>query len=303
MKVLVTGGSGFIGSHLVDLLLKEKYEVNVLDVWRITSSPYITFFKGSILDDYLLCKAMRDCDAVVHLAGILGTNETMFKYNPYEVAEVNVVGTAKVLHYAHNLSTKVLFASTPNVPWLNPYKVTKTACEGFVNIYRQYFGDKIVMFRFRNVYGPRERWLEMKTDAPFVYQKVIPTFIYNALTGKSLPIFGSGTQKSDYIYVEDVVKCIERAIKSKDASNPHHIPIGIGKSTSVNQLADMVLSITGSKSKKVYLPMRKGEVPVSISTDTELMRKILHVSQPINLRTGLRRTMEWIDEVLKNATS
>lgn len=306
MRVLVTGGCGFIGSHLVELLLEKDYEVNIIDIWKnrqflrnIRHKGFDgNFFHNTILNDGALTRAMEGCGAVVHLAGILGTREAMFNYRPYKVAEVNVVGTAKVLHYARQSEPplKVLFASTPDVPWLNPYKVTKNACEGFVDIYRRYFDLEVVMFRFRNVYGPRERWLEMTTNAPYVYQKASPTFIYRALRNEPLTIYGTGRQSADYVYVWDVAGCVEAGIRSPEACVPHHIPVGTGKMTSVNKLANLIIRLTKSTSEKKHVPMREGETPVKISTDMSVMQKYLGIDAEkfTKLKDGLETTIRWL---------
>jgi len=307
MKVLVTGSSGFIGSHIVDKLLAEtNYEVLGYDLWfnyddlrHQLENKRFKFIKASILDDEKLEKVAKNANVIIHLAAILGTSETLEKYNPINVVNVNVIGTLKVLELArkHDNIERVIVPSTPDVPWLNPYKITKIAMERFALMYYMYYSVKTVVLKLTNVYGPRERWPEGPFSAPYSYQKVVPTFIVNALLNKPLPIFGDGTQRADYIYVEDVANAFVKAINS-DKAVGRVIPIGTGRTLSVNELADITIKMTGSKSRKLYLPMRKGEYPVDIAIDTSPAKTHLKFEAKTNIEEGLRKTIPYYREKL-----
>jgi len=307
VKILITGSSGFIGSHIVDeLLCSNEYEIIGLDLWfneddlkHQLENKRFTFIKGSILDDELLRKIAKDVDVIVHLAAILGTSETVEKYSPIDVVNVNVIGTLKILELARKIENidRVIIPSTPDVPWLNPYKISKMAMERFALMYHTYYGVKSVVLKLSNVYGPRERWLHGPYNAPYSYQKVVPTFIVNALLNKPLPIFGDGMQRADYVFVKDVAKAFVKAIHAKQAPGKI-IPIGTGKTLSVNELADKIIRMTGSKSRKLYLSMRKGEIPVDICIDTSVAKAYLGFEAKTSIEVGLQGTIPYYKEKL-----
>ena len=297
MKILITGSSGFIGSHVIDELLKKKdHEVIGYDLWfnkedlehQLMRDDF-KFIKGSILEEDKLKRIIRnDVNVIVHLAAILGTSETIEKYSPLEVVRVNIIGILKILELArkHDNIERVIIPSTPDVPWFNPYKITKIAMERFALMYHLYYGVNTVILKLTNVYGPRERWLDGNYNAPYSYQKVVPTFIVNALMDKPLPIYGDGTQRASYIFVKDVANAFIKAMYSNKAIG-RVIPIGSINTLSVNELADLIIEMCNSNSHKVYLPMRKGEVPVDISIDPNPARLYLGFKPRINIREGL----------------
>jgi len=300
MKILVTGSSGFIGSHIVDKLLEKNYKTIGVDLWFNRAdlsyqlrNPNFEFVKGSILDETLMKNLISDCDAIVHLAAILGTSETIEKYDIIKVIETNILGTAKILKWAsQNGVEKVIIPSVPDVPWLNPYRISKSTMEKFALLYNRYYKLNTVVLKLANVYGPRERWPEADFGAPYNYQKVVPTFIINALKDKPLLIYGDGEQRADYVYINDVVEAFLKALHSEEAVG-HVIPIGNGKTTSVNELADMIIRLTGSRSLKKYSSMRKGEISLSIYVDTSLAKELLKFKAETDLREGLERTIPY----------
>ncbi|MHA1610154.1 MAG: NAD-dependent epimerase/dehydratase family protein [Candidatus Njordarchaeales archaeon] len=307
IRVLVTGSSGFIGSHIVDrLLTRTDYEIIGYDLWfnyddlrHQLENKRFNFIKASILDDEKLEEAVKNVNIIIHLAAILGTSETLEKYSPIDVVNVNVIGTLKVLELARKYENieRVIIPSTPDVPWFNPYKITKIAMERFALMYYMYYAVKTVILKLTNVYGPRERWLEGPFNAPYSYQKVVPTFVVNALLNKPLPIFGDGSQCADYIYVEDVADAFVKAIKS-DKAVGRVIPIGTGRSLSVNELADIIIKMTGSRSRKLYLPMRRGETPVDICIDPSFAKIYLGFEAKTHIKEGLRKTIPYYREKL-----
>ena len=303
MKVLVTGGSGFIGSHLTNRLAKDK-KVSVIDLWlnpEIEVNPRghnIQFLKGNVLNEKLIAEAVSDVDVVYHLAGILGTSETIEEFNPAEVTKVNILGTLNVLEASRKANVKrLVFVSTPDVPWLNPYKITKHAAEKYCQMYKTEHGLNTIVLKLTNVYGPRERCKQLPSSAKFKYQKVVPTFITCALLNKPLPVFGDGEQSSDYIYVSDVVDALVLA-SVKNVVDEHIIPIGTGVDCSVNSLAHKIIELTGSKSGIVHLPMRRGEVKTHIKTDTSISKRSLGFKAKVDLNKGLIKTIPYYAEKL-----
>ena len=147
MKILITGGAGFIGSHIVDRLLQDGHELTVLDLWESPEmlshkdNPNFTFVTGSVLDENILPSLVEGKDRVIHMAAILGTSETITTYDVEDVAMVNVIGTVRMLKTAKKFGVpRVLIPTTPDVPWINPYKITKQAIEKFCQLFSKEYG-------------------------------------------------------------------------------------------------------------------------------------------------------------------
>lgn len=299
LRVLVFGGSGFIGSHLVDRLIKEGHTVTVFDLWmsedlkKYVGKPFFQFVKGNILDDYKAKKYIRDVDVVYHLAGILGTSETLELYDVIHVTETNVIGALKLLKAALNSNVRCfIYPSTPHVPWLNPYKITKSSAEKYCKMFFREYGLKTIVFTLPNVYGPRERWKEAKFGAPYNYQKAVPTFIIKSLFGEPLPLFGDGNQASNYVYVSDVVEAMVKVAVCNSAIGKT-IPLGTEHPVSVKNLAKLIISLTKSESDIQYLPMRRGETKTSVSIDPFIAERIIGFRPKITLEEGLRLTIPY----------
>lgn len=306
MNILITGGSGFIGSHIVDRLLDENHKVIVLDLWE---SPEILvhkdnsnfkFVKGSVLDDALIDSLIAGKDRIIHMAAILGTSETITTYDVETVATVNVVGTVKVLKHAkkHEIP-RVIIPTTPDVPWINPYKITKQAIEKFCQLFSKEYGLETVAMKLGNIYGSRERWLDASKDAPYNYQKVIPTFIMETLRGNKIPIYGDGTQKSEYIYVGDVVESFMRALTTDKNLGGEIIHVGSGKNKSVNDIIDALEKVWGRKLEKDFLKMRPGEIKIEITLQPEKLKSLLDYELKWDLETGLKETIPYYEKVFK----
>ena len=204
MNVLVTGGAGFVGSHLVDRLLEENHEVTVLDLWesqdiiRHNDNALYHFVKGSILDDNIVPSLAKDKDRIVHMAAILGISESITTYDVEQVALVNIVGTIRILKAARKFSVpRVVFPTSPDVTWLNPYSITKQTTEKFSQLFNKEYDVETIALKFGKIYGPRERWLNASMGSPFNYQFLIPTIIIETLRGNPVKIFGDGNQKSE----------------------------------------------------------------------------------------------------------
>lgn len=307
MKVVVTGGSGFIGTHVVEEWVKQGADTHVVDLWcsptlsRLVRQHGVTYHSGDIRDEATLLNVFEGADVVYHLSSILGTSESIDMYDPIDVAETNVVGTCRALTAAKKAGVgRVVYPSTPDVPWLNPYKITKNAAEKFCQMYYKEFGLDTVVLRLTNIYGPRERWIDADFGAPFNYQKVVPTFIVNALQGKPLPVFGGGTQTAEYVYVTDVARAFYLAGRApSDQVSGKAIPIGTGLSIDVISLAHLILELTGSDAPIEMLPMRRGEVHVDISVNPQIARNSLGFTPQVMLEEGLNLSIDYYKEALR----
>ena len=182
MKILVTGGAGFIPSHIVDRLLEDGHKVTALDLWQSEDSKVhnnnsnFNFVKGNVLDDNIIVQCVEGKDRVIHMAAVLGTAETITTYDVEKVCTVNIIGTTKVLKASKKAGVgKVLIPTTPDVPWVNPYKITKAAVEKLCQLFSIEYDLEVVALKLGNVYGARERWLEGPEEAPYNYQKIIRT--------------------------------------------------------------------------------------------------------------------------------
>lgn len=287
-KILVTGGSGFIGKHLISELLKKKYSVAILDRTPKNIPENVTVFQGDIQDRKLVAKAMRNIDLVYHLAGVLGTSELNSK--SIEAVKTNVLGTLNVLEEATRNKSKVLLVSKPNV-WINTYSITKDASEKFCMMFRKEFGLKAVIVKWFSVYGPGQKH--------YGVQKAIPTFIVKALKNEPLPIFGNGKQMADFIYTSDTIRATILAAEDEKMEGKI-IEIGTGKGTRVIDLAKIIIRESKSKSKLQFLPMRGGEDPgTQVIANTALLKKLKFKPQ-VNFNEGIRETITFYKNLLAN---
>ncbi len=305
MNVLVTGGSGFIGSNIVDRLIKENHKVTVLDLWESDEvkvhfeNPNFSFIKGTVLEDDLLETIVVDhnIDRMVHLAAVLGTSETITMYDVEQVALTNVVGTVKMLKLAkkHNIK-RICIPTTPDVTWLNPYKITKAAVEKFAELFSTNYGVEAVCLKLGNIYGARERWLDGPKEAPYNYQKVIPTILMETLKGNPFNIYGTGEQRSEYIYIDDVVESFYRALTSDKDLGGLVLHVGADRNNSVNEIIDAVEEAWGRKVERNYVDMRPGEHHVEITLNPELLKEHLDYELQWDLVEGIKKTIPYYEK-------
>jgi UDP-glucose 4-epimerase len=303
MKTLITGGAGFIGSHIVDRLLDEGHSVTVLDLWESNAmkthseNPNFSFVVGNVLDDDLIDGLVSGKDRVIHMAAVLGTSETITTYDVEQVVEVNVVGTVKMLKLCkkHGVD-RVLIPTTPDVNWLNPYKITKAAIEKFAQLFSENYGVEAVCMKLGNIYGSRERWLDGPKEAPYNYQKVIPTILMETLKGNPFNVYGNGNQKSEYIYVGDVAESFYRALISDKDLGGKVIHVGRDQNQSVNEIIDAVEEVWGRKVERNYVDMRAGEYHVEITLDPTSLKELLDYELQWDLHEGLKKTIDYYEE-------
>lgn len=278
MKILVTGGTGFIGSFLADELRKEGHKVKVLtNDDKVVGSDVIC---TDIQDRYAMMHLVPQFDMVYHLAGLLGTSELITK--AYEASQVNILGTVNVLDGALSNKTKVVEITKPNV-WLNTYSITKYAGESFAKMYKQEFGLPTVSIRWYNVYGPNQS---------FHCQKAVPFFIRWALRNEEIQIWGDGTQTADFIHAKDAVRATIAVSKSNDLEGTT-VDIGSGKETTVNELAEMIIRKCNSSSKIKHYPMRAGETDhTRLRADRTILDSLGFVDE-YDMERGIDETIEW----------
>jgi len=302
MKVVVTGGAGFIGSNLAEELLK-KHEVTVIDnlsTGRIENLHQIldkiNFIEGSITDLDLLKEAFSGSYGIFHQAAIPSVQRSVD--NPLATNEANVEGTLKVLVAARDCKVqKVVFASsssaygdTPTLPKKeemkpspkSPYAISKLAGEYYCRVFSEVYGLKTACLRYFNVYGPRQ-------DPKSEYAAVIPRFISRVLAHEPPVIYGDGNQTRDFTFVKDVAKANILAMHSPAQGV---FNIACGRRMSLNELADKIMQITGIKLDPVYDEPRQGDVRDSLA-DISAARKELGYEPDFDLDCGLEETIKW----------
>ncbi len=304
-KVLVTGGAGFIGSHLVKTLLEKGYQLAVIDdlsSGHLANLEHvknqITFIKGDIRDAELIERAVIGCDTVFHLAAMVSVPKTV--RNPLESAGVNDVGTLLVLEAARKMGVRrviissscAVYGDDPQLPKkeimmprpLSPYAVHKLTGEHYASIYHKLHGLETVALRYFNVYGPRQ-------DPSSPYSGVISIFMSKAIANLSPTIYGDGAQYRDFIFVADVVQANLLAAMSTKAPG-QVFNIGSGGFVRINQLWDKICAISGSDIEPRYETSRPGDIVESVA-DIDAARDVLEFGPAYSFDRGLKATYEW----------
>jgi len=304
MRILVTGGAGFIGSHLVDRLIKENHKVVVID--NLTTgkkenvNPQADFYNLDICDFEKIKPLFENIDFVFHLAAIPRVPVSV--EDPVGTSKVNILGTINVFKAAIEAKVKrIIFASSSSVygnqeklPFkedmkpnpISPYALQKLVGEQFAKLFTKLYGIPIISLRYFNVYGPR---IDFNSD----YSLVIGKFLKQKAEGKPLTIFGDGEQTRDFCYIDDVVDATIKAMESEKLKGGEVINIGSGKSYSINYLADLI------GGKKEYLAPRKGDVKHT-QADITLAKKLLAWQPKISFEEGLKKVQEWFETKIKN---
>lgn len=300
-KVLVTGGAGFIGSHLIPRLLEKSQSVVVLDnlssgkmenLQKAQESAHFSFVRGDIRNPEDVKAAMRGVDAVVHLAAQIDVSASVA--DPMFTHEVNVTGTLNLLQEAVKRKVgKFVFASstavygdakqmpvteeTPLQP-ISPYAASKAAAEAYTCAYATSFELETVRLRFFNVYGQRNE------NSP--YSGVITKFLQKANTNEPLTIEGDGEQNRDFIQVEDIARALTLALEAKNQSG-EVFNVCTGKPTSINDLAQNIRSLSGKNSKITHGKPRVGDIRFSYGDPSKAAAK-LGFEAKIGMREGLK---------------
>jgi dTDP-glucose 4,6-dehydratase len=310
--ILVTGGAGFIGSNITEELLKQGFRVVVLDdlstgrmenIEHLLQNPAFAFYRGSILDGGLLRTILRthEVSLISHQAAVPSVTRSI--QDPAGTTQVNIIGTINLFNLAAEYGCRrVVFASScaiygdteqlpiqESVP-LNaksPYAASKAANETLAGVFSGLYGTEIVALRYFNVYGRRQ-------DPLSDYAAVIPRFISQALNNEPITIEGDGLQTRDFIYVDDVVQANIKAL-TNGAVKGTIFNIARGEQTSIRELADMIIEVTGSRSSFNHVPSRQGDVRNS-HADIGHARQCLGYEPQYSVRRGLQETVNWYSD-------
>lgn len=311
-NIIVTGGSGFIGSHIVEKLVENKHNITVVDIWEseeikdLKKQNKIEFCNFDIHDYEKLENLIKKNNYLIHLAAILGTSETITTYDIEDVVKTNILGTTKILKLAKkNNYKKVIIPTTPDVTWLNPYKITKQAVERIAQLFNKEYNLNVSCIKLGNIYGARERWLQANLNAPFNYQKIIPSFIMDTLIKNEIIIYGDGKQKSEYIYVDDVAETFSRMIDGEVNTGIEVIHVGSGKNYSVLDIVEALEKAWNKKLNKKFVSMRPGEHKIEINLDPRPLKKFLNYELKWSLIDGLKQTIPYYEnqyKLVKNKT-
>jgi len=302
--VLITGGAGFIGSHLVDALLAKGYAVRVLDDLSTgkrsnlpLGNPRVELIEGDVADAASVARAALGCQSVVHLAAVASVQASVD--DPVKTHQSNFIGTLNVCEAMRQAGIKrVIFASsaaiygnngegdsisedTPKAP-LTPYASDKLAGEYYLDFYRRQHGLEPVVFRFFNIFGPRQ-------DPSSPYSGVISIFAERAEKGLPISVFGDGEQTRDFFYVGDLagilVQALEQPVVQEGAIN-----VGLNATTSLNQLLAALSEVVGDLPEVTYLPARSGDIRHSRADNQRLVERF-DMPEPTPLRVGLAKLL------------
>jgi UDP-glucose 4-epimerase len=313
LKILITGGAGFLGSHLTDALLARGDEVTILDmgsdlkVRQNLGNPRFRYVRDSVLNTEILDGLILRCDLVYHLAAVVGVEH--YVGDPYEVLNVNINGTQEVLRLAYKHNRKVVFSSTSEVYGRNPrvpfredddrvlgstridrwcYSTSKAAAEHFCFAYHR-LGLPVVVLRYFNVYGPRLDKMDVG--------RVITVFMGQVLRGEPVTVIGDGSQTRCFTYVEDAIRATVEAGLT-DRAVGQILNVGNEVEVSIRVLAETMIRIAGSSSSIRFVPQQAvygdsyEDVPRRVPC-VKRMREILGVRADTPLEKGLRETIEW----------
>lgn len=303
-KYLITGGVGFIGSHIAQKLAGDGHMVVVLDSLRTgfksnLDGLNVDFIEGDIRNGDLLKELAQDCNCIFHLAALVSVPESLLQIN--DCIEINSLGTLNVLEAARSTENcKVVLSSSaanygdnpilPKVESMNPepmtpYAVTKLDGEYYLNMYRNQWHVPTVSLRYFNVFGPRQ-------NPESAYAAAVPILINKALKGEPLTIHGDGLQTRDFIFVKDIVQAnILASLNGEETYN-----VALGKSTSILELAQAIVDITNSKSQIRFLAERPGDIKHSLA-DTSKFQK-LGFKASYSLEQGLKETIDFYHQEL-----
>ncbi|MGD0080625.1 MAG: SDR family oxidoreductase [Methanoregula sp.] len=305
MKYVITGGCGFIGSHIVDFLAQRGDEVVIIDdlssgtlenIIRLHNSGAVTFVSGSVTDPVLLKNTFSGADGVFHEAAITSVQQSL--RDPVHTHEVNSTGTLNILLAARDSGIKkVVFASSaavygdsPALPKredmlpapLSPYAITKITGEYYCSVFSSLYGLPTLCLRYFNVFGDRQ-------DPHSEYAAVIPKFITRMLNNESPVIFGDGQQTRDFVFIDDVVRA---NILGMESSIEGIFNIAGGEQISLNVLVGLLRDLTGSTLDPQYIPPRKGDILHSVA-DVSRARSKLKFAPEYSIKQGLAKTLDW----------
>lgn len=303
MKILVTGGAGFVGSHLVERLLAQGEEVRVLDNFstgkldNLLSSQRLEIKSGDVKNKKDCEQACKGISIVFHLAA--KTNITQSLKDPEDCYETNISGTLNMLQaaYHHNVkrfvfaSSGAIYGLANNLPLdekttpypITAYAISKLAGEHYCYLFAQEHGIESVSLRYANIYGPKQ-------TIEKVYPKAIPTFIQCAFNDDPYPIYGEGTQTRDFVYIDDVIDVTLSASILSNISS-HVFNIASGQSTTLLKVGFFINKLMGKSLRPMYGHPRRGEQD-NVVMDISLARAFLNYHPKVSFEEGLRLTVQ-----------
>lgn len=302
--VLITGGAGFIGSHLTDALLAKGHSVRILDDLSTgkrgnlpLDNPAVELIEGDVADAALVARVMAGCSAVAHLAAVASVQASVD--DPVRTHQSNFIGTLNVCEAMRQVGVKrVLFASsaavygnngegqsideeTPKAP-LTPYASDKLASEFYLDFYRRQHNLEPVVFRFFNIYGPRQ-------DPSSPYSGVISIFSERAQKGLPITVFGDGEQTRDFVYVEDLVDLLVQAIEKPNVE-VGSVNVGWNQATTLKQMLQALALVVGELPPISYGPARSGDIRHSRANNRRLLERF-RFPQQTPMSVGLARLL------------
>lgn len=307
MKYLVTGGAGFIGSHIVDSLISNGDDVRVLD--NLSSGHYenlkgvaekIEFVEGDIRDFEACSNAAQGCDGIFHEAALVSVVDSIER--PRDNHDINVTGTMNILEAARAQDCKrVVFASSaaiygnhPELPKketmlpepLSPYGAAKISGEHYLQAYAEQFGISCIALRYFNVYGPRQ-------DPSSMYSGVISKFVECANNQATPMIFGDGKQTRDFVFVEDIVQANLNAMTCSNDTSFMRCNIGTGTATCLLDVVEALRSITGKLDPPEFETERPGDIRHSLADITLAREKLGYKPQKTDLKVNLSKILDF----------
>jgi UDP-glucose 4-epimerase len=302
MKVLVTGGAGFIGSNLIKLLTEEGCEITVIDNFlsgyrcNLDPFPAVNLIEGDIRDPAAVARAMQGVEAIFHFAASVGNKRSI--EHPIDDAEINVIGTLQLLEAARKAGVrKIVYSSSAGIfgelktlPIKedhpiepdSPYGSTKLAAEKLCLTYAKLYEIEAICLRYFNVYGVNQRF-----DA---YGNAIPIFAHRALNGETITIFDDGEQTRDIINVRDVVQANYKAALNKGTSGAFNV--ASGTRITINKLVELICEAGNLQAKIEYGPPRPGDVRHSLA-DISAVQEALGLEITVGLEEGMQEYMAW----------
>ncbi len=304
LPILVTGGAGFIGSNLIDALVARDYPVRVLDNLstgkrsNLPDDPSVELIVGDVADAQTMRSAVQGCRAVVHLAAVASVQASVD--DPVGTHQSNLVGTLNLCEAMRETGVRrVVFASsaaiygnngegqpidedTPKAP-LTPYAADKLASEHYLDFYRRQHGLEPAVFRFFNIYGPRQ-------DPSSPYSGVISIFTERAQKGLPIAVYGDGQQTRDFLYVGDLVELLLQALELP-VVEVGAVNVGLNQATSLNQLLDAVGDVLGGLPEVRYQAARQGDIRHSRANNTRLLQRYRLPEPATGMRDGLAKLL------------
>jgi len=287
MRVLVAGGNGFIGSHVIDHLIMQGHEPVSLDRYGIPHRTDLEFVFGDVRNKDTVFNTAKRCDAIINLSGILGTSETI--EFPQFAFHSNIVGSVNIFDACKAMDKKCVQIAVGNYWMNNPYSISRTAVENIAYQYNRIFKTSISVVRGLNAYGERQK------DRPV--RKIVPNIMVPLIEQRPITIFGDGEQLMDMIYVGDLAKILIAALVIDHGvySSCFEAGCGMNLTPSINQLVAMALDVSNTRTLVHKVPMRGGEPLRSVVVgNPETLRPLgFTVDDLTPLKAGLEVTYNW----------